>query len=63
MNTKIGKEVTYTLVSEKEANFKEFKISMGSPIGKALLGKRVGDLVQVTVPAGIIDLEILEITI
>lgn len=63
MNTKVGKEVTYTLVSENEANFRESKISMGSPIGKALLGKKVGDMVQVTVPAGVIDFEILEISI
>lgn len=63
MNTKAGKEVTYTLVSENEANFRESKISMGSPIGKALLGKKVGDMVQVTVPAGVIDFEILEISI
>ncbi len=62
MNTKIKKEVTYILVSESEANFKEGKISMASPIGKALMGKKVGDSVQVNVPAGIIDLEILEIS-
>ncbi|MBP7512515.1 MAG: transcription elongation factor GreA [Bacteroidia bacterium] len=63
MNQKIGKEVTYTLVSENEANFKEGKISMGSPIGKALAGKKLGDIVEITVPAGVITFEVLEITI
>ena len=63
MNKKIGKEVTYTLVSENEANFKEGKISMGSPIGKALTGRKLGDIVEVNVPAGVITFEVLEISI
>lgn len=62
-NTKNNKEVTYTLVSEAEANLKQKKISVTSPIGKGLLGKKVGELAQVTTPAGSIDFEILDITI
>jgi transcription elongation factor GreA len=54
--------VTYTLVSQKEANLKEGKISVESPIGKGLLGKMVGDVVEIKVPAGILKFEILEIT-
>jgi transcription elongation factor GreA len=63
LNKKVNQEVTYSIVSEKEANFREGKISSKSPIGKALLGKKVGELVEVQVPAGIIPFEILEISI
>lgn len=63
LNKKIGKEVVYTLVSESEANFKEGKISMASPIGRALMGKKLGDTVDVNVPAGLITFEILDISI
>ena len=52
----------YTLVPENEANLKEGKISISSPIAKGLLGKEVGDKVDVTVPAGVIPFEITEIT-
>ncbi|MBI3141396.1 MAG: transcription elongation factor GreA [Bacteroidetes bacterium] len=62
-NHKINKEVTYQLVSEKEANLKEGKISIASPIGKGLLGKVVGDVVDIQVPAGNIKLEVLNIGI
>lgn len=62
-NLKINKEMKYKLVSEKEANLKEGKISVKSPIGSALLRKEVGDVVDVKVPAGVLQLEILEITI
>lgn len=55
-------EVSYTLVAEKEANLKEKKISVESPIGKGLLGKSVGDLCDVETPRGIIQFEIMEIT-
>ena len=58
-NHKVGKNVTYTLVSAQEADFKEKKISVESPIGKALLGKSVGDVVEVNVPAGVLKLEVL----
>ncbi|MDA0729736.1 MAG: transcription elongation factor GreA [Bacteroidetes bacterium] len=61
-NQKNGAEVTYTLVAESEANLAQKKISVDSPIGKGLLGKSVGDVTEVTVPAGVIPFEILEIT-
>ena len=61
-NQKNGAEVTYTLVAENEANLAEKKISVDSPIGKGLLGKAVGDVAEVTVPAGVIPFEILEIS-
>ena len=51
----------YTLVSKDEADFKQGKISVDSPIGKAILGKEVGDVVKVKVPAGSLELEILNI--
>jgi transcription elongation factor GreA len=54
--------VTYTIVSQKEANLKEGKISVESPIGKGLLGKSVGEIVEIKVPAGILKFEILEIS-
>jgi transcription elongation factor GreA len=62
MNKKINKEVVYTIVAENEANFKEGKISIKSPIGKGLVGKKVGDVAEVQVPAGVIPFEVLEIT-
>jgi transcription elongation factor GreA len=61
-NTKNNAEVSYTLVAENEANLAEKKISVDSPIGKGLLGKAVGDIAEVQVPAGIIPFEVLEIT-
>lgn len=62
-NKSTGSLMTYTLVSEKEADLMNGKISINSPIGKGLLGKSVGDIVEVEVPSGKIQLEILEITI
>jgi len=56
------KEMTYSLVSEKEADFKAGKISVVSPIGQGLLGKKVGEVAEVTVPSGTMRLEVLEIT-
>lgn len=56
-------EMKYTIVAENEADLKAGKISIDSPIGKALVGKSVGDKVDVTVPAGIIPFQIMEITI
>ena len=53
----------YTLVSPNETDFAKGKISVDSPIGAALLGKEVGDIVMVTVPAGILELEIIKIEI
>lgn len=57
-----NKEVKYKLVSQKEANLKEGKISTSSPIGEALMGKEKGDIVEVQVPAGKLKLEIQDIT-
>lgn len=62
-NLKNGATMKYTIVAENEANLKEMKISIDSPIGKGLLGKKVGDKVDVTVPAGVIPFEIIEITL
>jgi len=60
-NTKTKKELTYQIVSAKEADVKANRISVESPIGKGLLGKSVGDVVEIQAPAGQIKLEILEI--
>lgn len=62
-NMKTGKTVEYTLVSENEANLKEGKLSIGTPIAKALLGHKKGEQVDVTVPSGIITFEILDISL
>jgi transcription elongation factor GreA len=62
-NLKTNKEVTYKLVSESEANLKEKKISISSPIGKGLLGKAVGEVAEVETPAGTIPFEILDISL
>jgi transcription elongation factor GreA len=61
-NHTTNKELKYTLVSETEASLKLGKISVKSPIGQGLLGKEVGDVVEVTVPAGKLKLEVLKIT-
>lgn len=58
---KSKKELTYTLVSPQEADFTVNKISVQSPIGKALLGRSVGDVIDVDVPAGKLQFEILDI--
>ena len=63
LNKKMNKELTYTIVSESEANFREGKISVATPIAKALLGHEVGDVVSVKVPAGVQELEVLEISL
>lgn len=54
--------VEYTLVAESEANLKEGKLSVGTPIAKALLGKKVGDIVDVQIPSGTVKFEIIEIS-
>lgn len=61
-NVKMNMEVQYTMVSDAEADFMEGKISIDSPIGKALMGKSVGDTVEINLPAGTQQFEILEIT-
>lgn len=60
-NRRSGKEMKYTIVAPQEADFKQGKISNNSPIGQALMGKSVGDVVKVTVPAGELELEIKNI--
>lgn len=60
-NLKNNAEVTYKLVAEAEANLKEKKISVSSPIGQGLLGKKVGDIAQIHTPTGEIDFEIIQI--
>ena len=57
-----GMEMKYTLVAESEADLKSGKISVTSPIGKGLLGKRVGEIAEITVPRGTLKFEIIEIT-
>lgn len=62
LNKKNKAKMSYTLVSDSEANLKEGKLSINTPIAKALLGKSVGEVVEVQVPSGMVTLEILEIT-
>jgi len=61
-NVKNGMEMTYQLVSETEADLKAGKISVKSPIAQGLLGKSVGERAEIEVPAGKVELEILEIS-
>ena len=60
-NTKNNQQMKYTLVSEAEANLREGKISTGTPIAKALIGKKVGDIVPVQLPIGTVEFEIMNI--
>lgn len=62
-NVKTKQEMTYTLVSESEANLKEFKLSVNTPIAKGLLGKKVGEIAEINAPNGKIEFEIVEISI
>tara|TARA_B100000513_G_scaffold67295_1_gene26664 strand:- start:192 stop:665 length:474 start_codon:yes stop_codon:yes gene_type:complete len=62
-NTQSKQKMSYTLVSESEADLKNKKISISSPIGKGLMGKKVGEIVDISVPSGIIKFKILDITI
>ena len=61
VNKATNRETEYTMVSAEEADIEQGKIAITSPIGKSLMGRQVGDVVHVTVPAGKITLEILEI--
>ncbi|MGJ8735277.1 transcription elongation factor GreA [Zobellia laminariae] len=61
-NQNNGMEMKYTLVAESEADIKTGKISVNSPIGRGLLGKKVGETAEITVPNGTLKFEILEIT-
>ncbi|MFP4526197.1 MAG: transcription elongation factor GreA [Bacteroidales bacterium] len=62
-NKKNGAEMEYTIVSESEANLKEGKISVNSPIAQGLLGTKVGDEVEIEVPSGKIPFEVLDISL
>ena len=62
-NKKNNKELTYKLVSESEANLKEKKISVSSPIGQRLLGKVKGDVAEIKTPGGVLEFEIIEISV
>ena len=61
-NVKNGMKMTYTIVSESEANLKEGKISVNTPIAQGLLGKKVGEVAEITVPQGKIALEVVNIS-
>lgn len=63
LNRKTGKEITWKLVSESEADMKLSRISVTSPIGKGLLGKAKGEVAHVTTPGGLMELEVLDISI
>ncbi|MBQ9137763.1 MAG: transcription elongation factor GreA [Alistipes sp.] len=63
LNHNNKREVVYTIVAEHEANLREGKLAIGTPIAKALLGKKKGEIVEVTVPAGVLKFEILDISI
>ncbi|RUT79270.1 transcription elongation factor GreA [Ancylomarina longa] len=62
-NQKNGAVMTYTLVSETEADFKQGKLSINTPIAKGLIGKKVGDVVEIQVPNGLIPFEVIDISI
>ncbi|HMO31685.1 MAG TPA: transcription elongation factor GreA [Lacibacter sp.] len=62
-NLATKKKITYQIVSEKEADLKAGKISVTSPIGKGLLGKAVGQVAEVQVPAGVVKFQVEEITV
>lgn len=61
-NVKNGMKMAYTIVSETEANLKEGKISVQTPIAQGLLGKKVGDIAEIKIPQGTIQLEIISIS-
>lgn len=62
-NTNNNQQVEYMLVSEAESDIKSGKISVGTPIAKGLLGKKVGDVVDIQVPSGVMSFEIMEISL
>lgn len=63
VNVKNNQAIAYTIVPETEANLKEKKISVSSPIAKGLLGKKAGEVVDITVPAGVLTFKIEKITL
>ena len=62
-NVKNGATQTYTIVADSEANLREMKISTSTPIAKGLIGHKVGDIVDIKVPAGVMQFEIVNISI
>ena len=62
-NTKNNQQVEYKLVSESESDIKSGKISVETPIARGLLGKKVGDVVDIRVPSGLMSFEIMEISL
>jgi transcription elongation factor GreA len=62
-NTKSNQQMVYTLVSESEANLREGKIAVNTPIARGLMGKKIGDVVDITVPNGIMNFEIIDIAL
>lgn len=62
-NRKNNSTMVYTIVPESEANLKEAKISVNTPIAKGLMGKKVGDVVEIRVPSGVIPFEIVDISL
>jgi transcription elongation factor GreA len=61
-NTKNNATVKYTIVSEEEADLRAGKISVSSPFGKGLLGKKVGELAQIQAPAGHLEFEVMSLS-
>lgn len=62
-NVKNDQKMTYMLVAESEANLKEGKIAVSTPIAQGLMGKKVGDVVEIQVPSGMISFEIIDISL
>lgn len=62
-NTKNNQQMTYMLVAESEANLKENKIAVSTPIAQGLMGKKVGDVAEIKVPSGLMSFEIVDISI
>jgi transcription elongation factor GreA len=61
VNEQTGRENIYTIVSQEEADFDTGRISMSSPIGKALMGKKIGEGIEIKVPAGVLSLKVVSI--
>jgi transcription elongation factor GreA len=62
-NTKNNQQMVYTLVSESEADFKQGKIAVNTPIGKGLMGKKTGEIAEIKVPNGLMTFEIIDISL
>ena len=62
-NVKNEAKMVYTLVAEQEANLKEGKISINSPVAQGLLGKKVGEMAQIQAPSGLVEVEVIDISV